>query len=735
MDQVTMFHGAQWVCAGEYPLRTTTKEDISPQFPVLRGHFTLAGAKRAELRVLGLGFFHCYVNGVPVTDEPFLPLSTDYEPREGQPVGEILNGHRIIVPVFDVTDLLRNGENTIAILFGGGWYCFDEARYGDPKAIWSLTAETDAGTRVFGSSAADRVGAGFVKSCYFTQWEEQDLTGFDPACLGPDFADGAWVHAVPAPAPETEYVFSDCPPDRPIRDVIPAVTKAEGNAVCFDCGENLVGRPYLKLRAKAGEAVTVTFSESVAPDGAPDPNYAHRQRFRCVSDGSGAVVCPQFTWFGFRALRVEGDAELMRVEVIHLPAADAAEFRCGNETLNWLFRTFRHTVHCNMHTGLISDCPHLERRGYTGDGELTAHAVMSTLDTRAFYLKWIWDISDCQDTLTGHIQYTAPYLRSGGGPGAWGCAVVEVPWQYWKHYGDPEPAKRLYPQMLRYFDYMEAHSRNGLVISDKAGEWCLGDWCTPIQVALPAPFINNYYYIVAMEHACRIARELGREEDIALLRERIAFRKQALTDAYFNTWDGNFIGTLQGANAFAADLGIGDARTLTSLAAFYEKLGRYDTGICGTDVLTRVLFEHGYGSVALKLLTSQDTTSFEGMRRAGATTLWEYWPGSLEERSLNHHMFGAVTAYLYDHLLGIRQGEESFGYRDLLIAPYLDPSLGTVEGSRTLPCGEVRVRYAPTGAGKYDVTVTLPAGVSAVFRTSDGERPLSPGENRFGVKG
>ena len=34
---------------------------------------------------------------------------------------------------------------------------------------------------------------------------------------------------------------------------------------------------------------------------------------------------------------------------------------------------------CNMHTGHPSDCPHLERRGYTGDGQLTAIQLFSHL--------------------------------------------------------------------------------------------------------------------------------------------------------------------------------------------------------------------------------------------------------------------------------------------------------------------------------------------------------------------
>ena len=111
---------------------------------VLRGRFSVRGVKKATLRVLGLGFFHCYINGQRVGNDLFLPLSTDYEERKNYPVDEVISGHRIYVPEYDVTSMLRDGENVVAIHFGGGWYTFQrENRFGDPKAIWRILGEDD----------------------------------------------------------------------------------------------------------------------------------------------------------------------------------------------------------------------------------------------------------------------------------------------------------------------------------------------------------------------------------------------------------------------------------------------------------------------------------------------------------------------------------------------------------------------------------------------------------------
>ena len=461
-----------------------------------------------------------------------------------------------------------------------------------------------------------------------------------------------------------------------------------------------------------------------------DPAYIHDQTLTFICGGGETEARALFTWFGFRYFTVEGPAEALRVEVIHTPLARVARFECDNEMLCWLDRAFAATQLMNMHAGIPSDCPHKERRGYTGDGELACNAAMTTLDAAAFYRKWIRDIRDCQDLKTGHIQYTAPYIRSGGGPGGWGCAIVEVPWQFYKHYGDIDVLRDCYPQMLRYFDYLEYKSVNGLVAGDKPGEWCLGDWCTPESIILPAPFVNNYFYVKSLLRCTRIAPLIGREDDLPMLRQRIKERRAAITAAYYNDWDGNFLGCRQGANAFAVDIGLGDERTYRNLVVYYRRTGGFDTGIFGTDIVTRVLFEHGDGETAVSLLTSESEHSFAGMRNLGATTLWEYFPGSLRDRSHSHPMFGAVDAYLYEYILGVRQPENGAGWQAVEIAPAFVPQLRFARGGRRLPQGELTVEWIREGE-KIRLTVNVPAGVDAVLRLPDRETSLASGTNRI----
>ena len=759
MTQEYYFGHAKWVSAEECSLSSTMRvkrgeecgigDDIANanRFYILRGRFFAAQGATAALNVLGLGFFKCYINGALINPDTFLPLSSDFE-ATNDPIDEVITGHRVYVPTFDITPYLSEGENVIALHFGGGWYTHLCRRFGYAKAIYAVTVTENGKETRFVSDEHCRIGTSYVNGYGFTTLESHDYRGFGDA-FAKNFDDADWEHAALAAPLETEYMQTDCQPDALISRLPVKETFTDGERTVYDCGRNTTGYPVLEILAAEGECVEVYFAEELLPNGQIDRSHAHNQRFFITSDGKGRTVQPDFLWFGFRAFEIVGNARPIEVKEIHANVKINSTFDSDNETLNWIYKTFLHTMLCNMHTGHPSDCPHLEKRGYTGDGQLTTNAVLTTMDAVPFYKKWMADIGDCQDKISGHIQYTAPYIRSGGGPGGWGCAIVEVPYRLYKHTGDRTYLEKYYPQMLRYIDYLEAHSEFGLVTSDKAGEWCLGDWCGPNilypecditshnqQVILPAPYVNTYFMVKSLIQMKEIAALIGKNADIPMLEKKIDERKRAIRAAYFNAFDDNFVMNVQGANAFALDLGLGrendtkDTKgTYGNFVRYYERLGHYDTGIFATNVVTRLLFERGYAELAVKLLTQNGDQGYEHWRQNGATTFHEYWDSN-RSRSHNHPMFGAPVAYLFEYLLGIRQKDGTAGFESLVIEPQATALFGRMAGSIETVRGKIAVSYEKKD-GKTVFTVTVPEASAAVFRFEGKETVLNAGENRM----
>ena len=704
MNHNEIFANAIWVKAKE--------ADICP---VIRTNFEIsskAKIKKATLNILGLGTYVFYVNGKLGTEDLFQPINSNYEHRDF-PKGEIM-AVRSYVNAYDVTAMLKDGKNTIATMLGNGWYdgTRQEKPYGEKKLCLSLMLETEDGIHYVGTSTEDKYAPTFVKNSNLLEYEVHDYTDWDEAILGCDYDDSSLPSVLEAKPLETEYYFSDCPRDGVVETYVPKVVKKEGNATVYDVGVNMAGIPVLHSNGEKCK-IKVSFSEEIDENGNPEEEHSMWQWFEATVGDKPVEIKNVFSWYAFRYIKVEGSAELTSVLRTHTDVAVTSSFESSDPTLNWIYDAYLNTQRCNMHHGMPSDCPHFERRGYTGDGQLTCRSAMHLLDMHKFYTKWMEDISDCQDRLTGHIQYTAPYTHSGGGPGGWGSAIVVLPYEMWKHYGDDKNLERFYPQMLHYFEYLESHSENMLVNSDTPGEWCLGEWCTPGPVELPAPFVNNYFYVKALEKTIEIARHIGKESDIPMLEKRMAERKNAIMVAYYNPWDGNFIGMRQGANAFALDIGLGNNKTRENFIEYYDKLGHYDTGIFGTDIVTRKLFEYGRADVAVKLLTASEPHGFGRWQKDGSTTLWEYW---FDSRSHSHPMFGAVATYLYEYLLGIKQCEGSYGFDRITISPAYVEGLDFAKGHITTGKGVISVSYKKAN-GKVTLYLELPDGIHATVTT------------------
>lgn len=673
--------------------------------------------KKVNLEICGLGYFRLYVNGVRVGDEEFVPAVTNYSSVLGcealYPVWEERSNYRIGYLVYDLLPYLTEGENVIGIHLGNGWYHQTKRTaegtflFGFPKLRYELT--------IFGRDG----GKTFIESDSRTLWnrsevlennlfcgELQDLRLLKKSWSLPGADQEGWKPALPVHAPETKLEEQICPGDRVIRTIIPKKIGENQNACLYDCGENIAGWVNVKCWGADGEEVLVRHSEELTRDRSRlDFSTAggeeQIQSDRYICSGEIVEVHPKFCWHGFRYFEITGPAQPKAVSVIHTDAAVTSGFRCSNEVLNWLYDAYIRTQLGNIHGCVPSDCPHRERLGYTGDGRITAEAAMLTLDVKAVYDKWMEDILDSQGADSGHIPHTAPFLGGGGGPGGWGGAVYAIPMAYYKIYGDLSLLKKSYSAIILWLDYMEKHSEYGVVTCEEEGGWCLGDWCTPPGMQPPklAPeFVNTYFYIKGLMAAQEASFLLGKTEPMHIS-ERLEQAQQSFMSRFFEPGTESFCGGVNGADAFALDIGLGTNRTRDNLINKYRTDRCLDTGIFGTPVLLETLFREGAADLAVDLLVRRTDASFARMMECGATTLWETWDGLA---SHNHPMFGGVVKLLFTEILGIRQTKAA-GFEAYEILPADIPSITWAEGYITTASGRIEVRWERDYQGKQQI--------------------------------
>lgn len=725
-----MIENAKWIAATE-----------AEQAPCIEKKFSVGKVRSAILDITGLGYFYAEINGKKVTDDLFNPVFSDYRARSLNnllyPIADKMT-HRVYFCRYDIAEMLKCGDNVLSVYLGNGWY--------------RQTKRTAEGHLEFGNKLIARFSLRYVDeqgrereilSDGTEVWRQTEITDnnifygetqdlrvlektskYGDVTVEDDF--------------ETIFTLQTCPAERVIRTIAPRLVKQNGNKCVYDAGETVSGRVCLRAYGNSGDVVMVKHSECIAKDGTLDVNSSggdilndrgekQLQLTKYVLDGTNRELYPKFCKQAFRYFEVEGAAEVVSVEVIHACLSERTTFACSNSVLNWLYTAYKRTQLINMHDGFPSDCPHRERLGYTGDGQITASAAMTMFDCEAFYRKWIRDICDCQNIDNGHIQHTAPFYGGGGGPVGWGGAVVQVPYVFYMHYGDKSLVQEVLPHIAEWVDYIVSRTDNGLVCREENGGWCLGDWATSAMV-IPQEFVNTTLFVCMLEKAAFLAEQV---ENYGLVNRFTELSKQyrkSVTKEFFDDETGSFAGGVQGADAFALAAGLGDRRTLENLVAKYARDCRFDTGFIGTYVLVEQLIAHDRVDLAFDLLSATKKGSFGYLKRLGETTIWEY----LDTKwcSHAHPMFGAVAEFLPKVLLGLPDKERT---NEVVLRPRFPRKLSYAEGSALYDGKPVEVRWRKTkNTIRYRVFVANELNVSVVCNGKT--TVLSEGKNELTIQ-
>ena len=255
--------------------------------------------------------------------------------------------------------------------------------------------------------------------------------------------------------------------------------------------------------------------------------------------------------------------------------------------------------------------------------------------------------------------------------------------------------------MRRWFDFTIGCIEDGLITREVEGGWCLGDWFMLKSAALPPPYVNTCWFLHALRLYREMAEALGHPYG-----EKLAGVEAACLSAVRAQYDA--LRDIGAASVYAAWLGLSE---VSAVAKHYDALGHFDTGFLGTDILCELLFSHGYGEVAYRLLSSEEVGSFLHMKRLGATTLFERWEGGGSD---SHPMFGGCSRQLFSGILGIRQAPTSTAYQSIILSPCLPSPMRHASGSILTPQGRIVVALLRTEAG-VTATVTVPRGMHATL--------------------
>ena len=725
---------ANWIAIGEDEDPDSPETNPAPYF---RKEFTLGKTvKSAMLYVSGLGYYELYLNGDKIGDYVLAPANTNYDKRN---MRHLLYNYsdrsktRVLYNTFDISDMLIRGEYALGIILGNGWYNQRDRRdegwmwFDTPRFILQLEIEYDDGTlEKIISDNTWKVSTGPLLHDGIFTGEVYDARLENVGWNSPGFDDSDWKKAIMVRAPTGKLQAQLAPSDKVIRDIKPkSKIEIDDNKYLYDFGEMFSGWVKIKVKGKEGTRITLNYFEEMGG------NY--RQKDVYILSGNGIEEYePRFTWHAFRNVEVEGLSETATMinitgRVAHTAVDSVGFFECSNELFNKTYENYIRTQLGNYHGSFSSDCPHRERLGYTGDGQLLVESSIFNFDMSQFYRKWLNDMADVQDSITGFVPHTAPFGGGGGGP-AWGSSYVIVPWFYYIYYGDKSILEKHYVGMKHWVEYLGTRTDiNGLVVREEPGAWCLGDWAAPGNLELPPPFVNTCYYYYVTDIMVKTASVLNKEKEEKYYRDLAMQIKSNVNNKYFDKENKLYWQNRQGANAFPLAFGIVPEEDIlpvveTLVKSIVDNEGHFDSGILATPLILDVLSKFGRQDIAFTLMNQRDYPGYGYILEKKATTLWEYWDGKL---SHSHPMYGSVIRWFFKELGGINPDPENPGFKHIIIRPLISGDLTYASAKYQSIYGQINSSWKIIN-NTFQLSVEIPSNTSAtVYVPSIGENSVN----------
>ncbi len=731
---------ARWI-AGDYAPRKKERYPVD----CFRKTFTVHGVKKARLYITACGLYEARLNGVRAGEFVLAPGHTDYRKR-------------VQYQTYDVTALLREGENTLTVQLADGWYR-------GSCGAWGLRNQYGTQTKLLAQLEVTGRDGGMTIICTNDTWAWSN----DGPIRFADNQDGEVVEAWRVPSyggrarvvshPVIPSASNNVPVTEHERLAPTLITTPSGKTV-LDFGQNLAGYVEFSLTAKQDQRVFLRFGELLDGDGeftqkniqcSNKKKTTPLQRVEYICKDGRNAYKTTFAIFGFQYVLVETDVEFRPEDFTAIAVYSDMErtgwFDSSNDLLNKLFDCTLWSAK-NNHADLPTDCPTRERHGWTGDAQLFCPTASYLFDYAAFARKYQRDLTDAQHK-NGCFTQIAPvggvdfYMNTMDGSPGWSDAGVFLPYEMFKRCGDRTILEDNYEAMRRFARYkirtlgrwyptalptgIKGKYRKS--ISNYGQSY--GEWAEPVDVKAfqisdfiaPHPEETTAYIALLMDRMAEIAQALGKAQhaqEYAAVAAQVREGYQALVRTRKHDLDTDrqaklvrplYMNLLDKTQTAYAKL-----RLVKALDNYKWRLG---TGFLSTPLILYVLADIDI-EYAYRLLENEEIPGWLSMPKHGATTIWESWEGPNAQggvASLNHYSKGAMLQWVFDTMCGISvAGENRF-----TIAPRPGGKFTYAKAEYVSVYGRVGSGWRRTDTGT-EFTITVSANCTAVVVLPDGSQ-------------
>lgn len=716
-------------------------EENEKRMPLLYKEFELKEKPESvRWHVCGLGLYEAYVNEKKAGREFLMPGYHCYDSF-------------LEYQTLDVTELLSQGKNKIAVLLGEGWYKGRFGFDGDYRNLYGNQKKCIGELHIRYANGQEE--------CIVTDssWKAEESSICENGIYDGEHIDETLEHKMLSveEIEETRPLVERFNPRiHKVEEFQPVSVKQEDEALLLDFGETVTGWVEITGAFETGQKVMMQYGEVLQKGRFYRDNLrTAKAEFTYVSKGKGETIRPHFTYYGFRYVKIKGLNPEKEYKFTAYRIMSDIE-RTGwvatdHDKVNHLLENTLRSQKCNF-LDIPTDCPQRdERMGWTGDAGIFASTACFHMDSGSFFHHYMKNMQAEQEKCNGAIPFFVPrpkvkkeehtnpfYLDSGAA--VWGDAATLIPWKLYQFYGDKAMLEEQYPVMKAWVDYEYERTKENGIPYLWQNDRQLGDWLALDNGNINNPigktdsgFIASVYHYWSTKMVKEAAESLGLEES-KVYAEREKEIRNAILNYYFP--DKKFcLEYTQTACALLLYLKLypeGEREVITAkLAELLKKNnGHLNTGFVGTPILCMALSENGQNQLAYDLLLNEDYPGWLHEVNLGATTVWERW-NSLEEdgsisgtgmNSLNHYAYGSIAEWIYRYMCGLNPSIEEAV--KMTIYPMPDQRLKKAEGSWRSVFGKYVCAWNWKSEQEVVCNIEVPFNANARFILPDGTEEI-----------